>query len=1081
MTACPNCGFANAEGVKFCAECGAKLPGPSAGAGDVRRTVTVLFADVSGSTALGERLDPESLRALMGRYFGTMKGIVERHGGTVEKFIGDAVMAVFGIPTLHEDDALRAVRAAAEIRDTLAGLNQELQQSRGLAIVFRTGVNTGEVVAGDPSAGQTLVTGDTVNTAARLEQAAQPGEILLGEATYRLVRDAVVAEPNEPIAAKGKAQPVPAYRLISVTPGAAGHARRLDAPMVGRERELKLLTDAFDRSVAERTSQLVTLLGAAGVGKSRLVHEFRQQLEGRATFLVGRCLSYGEGITYWPLADALRAPAAVDDDNSVESWRTGLMALIAGQPQAEAIVEQVMGLLGVGEAAGSSEAFWAVRRLLEGMAQARPLVVVIDDVHWATPTFLDLVEHLAGWTRDAPILLVCVARPELLEARPGWGTGKMKATTVALESLDAESIDQLLAQLVGSAEVGADLQRRIAAAAEGNPLFVEELVAMLAERGELGQDGDATRWLTDPRELEVPATIEALMAARLDQLPGEERAVLGRASVVGKQFGAGEVAYLSGEAGSASVRAPLMAMVRRDLLRPDPDAMLPMGAEDEAFSFRHQLIRDGTYAGMSKAERARLHERYAHWLEELPAERLRQLDEVVGYHLEQAHMLSTALGNEPAGSETARRAASHLGAAGLRAVERQDFAAAANLLARAATLLPAADPQRIAFLPQLANALETLGRFDEGDAVLRQAIDATQDGSDPTARVRALLGRAGLAGLKGATVAERMPDIDEALAIAQATGDMGQLASVKRMLAELAMDAGRLTDARHELELAIAAAHQSGDTNREGGARGMLAWVAWAATGPIAEIRRIQSESIAFAREHGRRGMEAITLRSQAVDSARGGRIPEARKLMADCLAIIEDIGAPIDKAASSMEQAHIEFLAGEPVKRERVLRAGYEELSAMGVRGFLSTIAADLADALLDLGRLDEAGAMCAVAEEAGAADDVMTQVGVRLARGRLAAARGSLDEALTSVASALVLADEGEYYHLRTGSRLVFAQLLLDAGRLDEARVRAQEVIDLARPRGDVVFEGRARDLIEGSSANPRRRRHESAVQRP
>ena len=469
MTACPNCGFANAEGVKFCAECGAKLLGPSAGAGDVRRTVTVLFADVSGSTALGERLDPESLRALMGRYFGTMKGIVERHGGTVEKFIGDAVMAVFGIPTLHEDDALRAVRAAAEIRDTLAGLNQELQASHGLAIVFRTGVNTGEVVAGDPSAGQTLVTGDTVNTAARLEQAAQPGDILLGEATYRLVRDAVVAEPSEPIAAKGKAEPVPAYRLTSVTPGAAGRARRLDAPMVGRELELKLLTDAFDRSVAERTSQLVTLLGAAGVGKSRLVHEFRQQLEGRATFLLGRCLSYGEGITYWPLADALRAPAAVDDDNSVESWRAGLMALIAGQPQAEAIVAQVMSLLGVGDAASSSEAFWAVRRLLEGMAQARPLVLVIDDVHWATPTFLDLVEHLAGWTRDAPILLVCVARPELLEARPGWGSGKMNATTLLLEALGAASVDELLGHLVAGAEVGADLQRRIATAAEGNP------------------------------------------------------------------------------------------------------------------------------------------------------------------------------------------------------------------------------------------------------------------------------------------------------------------------------------------------------------------------------------------------------------------------------------------------------------------------------------------------------------------------------------------------------------------------------------------------------------------------------------
>jgi class 3 adenylate cyclase len=298
MTACPNCGFQNAEGVKFCAECGEKLSAASAAARETRRTVTVLFADVTGSTALGEQLDPESLRALMGRYFAAMKEIVERHGGTVEKFIGDAVMAVFGIRTLHEDDALRAVRAAADIRDTLAALNEELRQSRGLAVVFRTGVNTGEVVAGDPSAGQTLVTGDTVNTAARLEQAAPPGEILLGQATYRLVRDAVVAERVAPIEAKGKAVPVPAYRLVSVISGAAGHARRLDAPMVGRDRELRLLTDAFDRAVADRASQLVTVLGTAGVGKSRLVQEFRERIESRAIFLVGRCLSYGEGITY---------------------------------------------------------------------------------------------------------------------------------------------------------------------------------------------------------------------------------------------------------------------------------------------------------------------------------------------------------------------------------------------------------------------------------------------------------------------------------------------------------------------------------------------------------------------------------------------------------------------------------------------------------------------------------------------------------------------------------------------------------------------------------------------------------------
>jgi class 3 adenylate cyclase/tetratricopeptide (TPR) repeat protein len=1063
MTACPNCGFQNAEGVKFCAECGQKLASASPAPRETRRTVTVLFADVTGSTALGEQLDPEALRALMGRYFAAIKQIVERHGGTIEKFIGDAVMAVFGIPTLHEDDALRAVRAAIEIRDTLAGLNDELRQTRGMAVVFRTGVNTGTVVAGDPSAGQTLITGDTVNTAARLEQAAQPGEILLGQATYRLVRDAIVAEPMDPIEAKGKAEPVPAYRLVSVISGAAGHTRRLDAPMVGRNREIHVLTDAFDRAVADRACQLVTVLGAAGVGKSRLVQEFRERVEGRATVLMGRCLSYGEGLTYWPLADALSAAIVVDDEKPLESWRAGLLALMAGQHQSEAVVEQVVGLIGVGEAGGGSDAFWAVRRLLEGMARQQPLAFVIDDLQWATPTFLDLVDHVADWTRDAPNLIVCPSRPELLDARPGWGGGKMNATTFLLEPLDGASIHQLLAHLLGDGSVGKDLPRRIAAAAEGNPLFVEELVAMLAERDELVEHDERRRALAEPAELEVPPSIEALIAARLDQLPAEERAVLERGSVIGTQFGAGEVARLSDEAESGSVRSSLMSMVRRDLLRPDPEATLAIGADDEAFRFRHQLIRDGAYAGMSKAERARLHERYAAVLEEMPAEQLHQLDEVIGYHFEQAHLLWAALGGEPDQPDTASRAASHLAAAGLRASHRGDIPATANLLARAARLLQPADPQRVAFLPRLAGAHVALGRFDEAEAAVREAIEATDNGSDPTARVMALLRRASLAGLRGASAAEIKPDIDEALAIGQRTGDPAQLSQTHHSLGGLAMVVGRLSESRREQELALDAAQQVGDLDLEADARSGLSWATWEGTSPAADMHRLLAETLAFAREHGRRSMEASQLRAQAIEAARHGRIPEARKLLAESRAVLEDIGASLLLAATANDRGQLESLAGDLVARERELREGYEQLRAMGERGLLSTIAADLADALLDLGRTDEAESVCEIAKEAGAEDDVLTQVGVRLVRARLAAAHGRMDEALASVADAVALADQGEYYDTLTRSRLAFAQLHMDAGRVEEARARAQELLDLARARGDVVFEAKATDLLE------------------
>jgi len=1063
---CPSCGTENPDSAKFCSECAAPLA-LKARSRESRRTVTILFADVSGSTSLGEQLDPESMRALMGRYFTEMRTIIERHGGTVEKFIGDAVMAVFGIPILHEDDALRAVRAAADIGERLDALNAELEAERGIAIRFRTGVNTGEVVAGDPASGQTLVTGDAVNTAARLEQAATPGEIVIGPLTYQLVRDAVEVEPLEPINAKGKGEPVPAYRLVSVTIGAAGHARRLNAPIVGRDRELHVMADAFDRAVEDQAGQLVTMLGAAGVGKSRLVQEFQQQAKGQATFLMGRCLSYGEGLTYWPLADALRTHVAINEDEPLESWRAGLLALVAGQPNAQAIVDQVAGLIGVGETASGADAFWAVRRLLEGMARQRPLVLVIDDLQWATPTFLDLIEHVADWTHDVPILLVCLARPELLDLRSGWGGGRMNATSFLLEPLDAASIDRLLSHLISGADVATERRRRIAAAAEGNPLFVEELVAMLTERDELiGEDHPGGS--ADTAELEVPPTIEALMAARIDQLPAEEREVLERGSVIGMQFGAGEVSRLADDSRPVAVRPALMAMVRRDLLRPDPDASLPLGADDEGFRFHHQLIRDAAYARMSKAERARLHERYARLLEELSAEQVRQIDEVIGYHLEHASLLWSSLGGESDGPATASRGAGHLSAAGMRAYARADAAATFNLLGRAAALLPAANAQRIAFLPTLGRALADLGRFDEAEAAVSEAIEATSNGSDPSARVTALIVRARLGQSRGATTAATAPDLDEALAIAEAVGDPSLVALVQTDHATLAwVPPGQLGEARRQLERAVDTARQSGDLGTEARARDALGYVTYAGTNPAADIERILADNIAFAREHGRRDIEALMLVFQAVGMARQGEFPSARLLLDESDAILEDLGSPVLRASTAIGAGSIEFLAEDLAARERVLRQGYDQLHAMGERGFLSTTAAELADALVDLGRLDEAEAMCAVAEEAGAEDDVATQVGVRLVRGRLAAARGTMDEALTFAASALTLADEGEFYELRTTSRLVFAQLLLDTGRTGDARARAQEVVDLAKVRGDVIFEARARDLIERTAA--------------
>src|SRR5581483_11466223 len=410
MAACAACGAANRGGARFCDSCGAQLEAP-APAQQQRKTVTVLFCDVVGSTALGESTDPEALRGLLARYFERMRALVERHGGTVEKFIGDAVMAVFGVPVVHEDDAVRALRAAAEMRDALPELG----------VGGRIGVATGEVVTGTE---ERLATGDAVNVAARLQQAAAPGEILVGGETRALARDAIVAEELEPLTLKGKQAPVTAYRLVSVVPDAPGVARRLDAPMVGRVAERRLLDDAFANAVRRRTCALFTLLGTAGVGKSRLVREFLSGVD--ANVCEGRCLSYGDGITYWPVVEIVKQLGGADHE--------GPIAALLGESDVPTSPEEIA---------------WAVRKLLERTAADRPLIVVFDDLHWGEATFLDLVEHVADLARDAPILLLCLARPDLLDRRPGWGGGKLNATTVLLEPLDAQETDELIERLLG--------------------------------------------------------------------------------------------------------------------------------------------------------------------------------------------------------------------------------------------------------------------------------------------------------------------------------------------------------------------------------------------------------------------------------------------------------------------------------------------------------------------------------------------------------------------------------------------------------------------------------------------------------
>jgi class 3 adenylate cyclase/tetratricopeptide (TPR) repeat protein len=679
MDACPSCGTQIEGAPKFCPECGMRLTEPGQAAREARKVVTVLFSGVTGSTAIGERLDPEAVRTLMTRYFAAMKDVIERHGGTVEKFIGDAVMAVFGIPVLHEDDALRAVRSAVQMRESLAVLNGELEAQQGVTIQTRTGITTGEVVAGDPATGQTLVTGDTVNTAARLEQAANPGEILIGEPTWRLVRDAITAEPVDAVNAKGKALPVAAYRLLSVSSGAHGHVRRMDAPLVGRDRELKRLQEVYRDAVAQRSPQLFTLLGAAGVGKSRLIAEFLTGLGEEAHIIRGRCLPYGEGITYWPLAEALREASGITDRDDRAAGQRKLLTLLDGERDAELLSARLSTAIGLSdEPASQTELFWAVRRTLEHVASQSALVVVFDDIHWAEPTFLDLIDHVTEWSRDAPLFVLASARPELLDARPTWGGGKLNAATVLLEALPADATERLIEALPGGSALPEELRGRIAAAAEGNPLFVEELLAMLVDEGSLRQRGGGWEAVGDLDQLAIPPTIHALLAARLERLSDPERRIAERASVVGRVFEQEAVAALSPGIVDTELNKDLLSLVRKELVRPDRSEV----TGGDAFKFRHILIRDAAYAALPKRERAELHERFAGWLENLAADGAIDLGEIIGYHLAEAHRYQMELGI--ASAELAKRAARVLESAAERATARGDFQGSASLYFRAA-------------------------------------------------------------------------------------------------------------------------------------------------------------------------------------------------------------------------------------------------------------------------------------------------------------------------------------------------------------------------------------------------------------
>ena len=862
------------------------------------------------------------------------------------------------------------------------------------------------------------------------------------------------AEPVEALELKGKADKVKAYRLIEVVAPRA-HRRRLEAPLVGRADELERL-DAAERETREsRRARLLTVVAGAGVGKSRLIDEFLASDDRRARSLRGRCLSYGDGITFWPIADMMRTAAGLDDALPAEIARQRILTLAAGRDD---VAERLAPLLGLSvEAYPLEETFWAVRTMFEGLALSAPLVVVVDDIHWAEATLLDLLEHVRE-AAAASILVVCSARPELIEERASWGP---ESDLIRLEPLSAAETSAIAGNILGGSGLPVDLLRRISEAAEGNPLFVEQMLSMLVDSGDLvrAQDG---RWEVrrEQATVRVPPGIVALIDARLDRLSGGDRTVLQAGSVIGLVFYRNAVRSISEPDLQSAVDASLERLMRRQFVRSDPSTFM----DDDAFRFDHALIHDGAYRSLLKRERADLHERFGRWLESVAAQRTAELEEIIGYHLEQAALHLQQLGPlDEHGRGLSEAASSQLASAGRRALSRGDSPAAANLLQRAAVLLVPRSRPWIEITLDLAEAAADLGEFERSTAAADEGLAAARLLGDDLLVVNAELVSLFLRyTLDPANDAEQVVrETEQAIAPLELAADHAGLVRAWRLLAWVHGTACNYGAAERAVERAVHHARLAGDRRAE--TRNLMSFAVSALYGPMPVGQAITLVERIALDVHGDRRAEGIVLSASAHLRALRGDFTEARALYSRARETLEALGGPVMAATVSLDSARVELLAGDPVAAERELRGDYDVLESIGERYALSTLAGLLGYALVRQGRHDAAIAATEAAEQMAAADDVESQSLWRRVRAAAVTALGAPDEALPLASAAYDLVSDTDAPLMKAFALLDLGEVYAAAGSVEEAQRAWQDALALFDAKEASVPAAMARDLLD------------------